>query len=63
VRSPPNNPFVDAVTTPADAQGNTSFTYTGSGGGLCGGGQHESFEVQGSGSRSSKVSNVAQAGC
>ncbi len=63
IRSPGNNPAVDIVTTPADAHGIINFTYTGSGGGLCGGGQHESFVVQGTGLTSAKVSNAAQAGC
>jgi hypothetical protein len=58
-----NNPITVNQQTTADAARNVDFKYTGTGGGVCNAGEIASFQVQGSGLTSGKVSNVAQAGC
>jgi hypothetical protein len=57
------NPITVNQQTTADASGDVDFKYTGTGGGVCNAGEIVSFQVQGSGLTSGKVSNVAQAGC
>lgn len=60
-----NNPVTVNEQTTADASGNIDFKFSGSGGGVCilGQPEHQSFQVQGTGLTSSKVSNVATTGC
>ncbi len=57
------NPGVVLQTTPSDSLGGIDYKYTGSGGGVCSPGQTVSFQVQGFGQTSSRMSNIALAGC
>jgi hypothetical protein len=57
-----NNPFTEIRQTTAGSTGSIDFKYSGSGGGVCGT-IPTIFQVQATGITSSKVSNVANAGC
>jgi hypothetical protein len=59
------NPVTVNEITTADQSGSIDFKFSGSGGGVCilGQPEQEAFQVQGTGLTSSKVSNVATAGC
>jgi hypothetical protein len=65
IKSGDSNPVTENETTTADQFGSVDFKFSGTGGGVCiiGQPQHETFQVQGTGLTSSKVSNVAVTGC
>jgi hypothetical protein len=58
------NPFSQTQQTTASSSGGIDFKFGGSGGGVCGGGLTlKTFQVQGTGLTSSKMSNIATTGC